>query len=349
MKRSALALVLASTLAAFAQGDQATCLQGYVWDPQRQTCEPFSVVQSIVDAAPQAAYTHQAPPTVELPSGVYDLTQPVVITRPVRLVAYGAVLRPAPGVVALHVAADRTIVEGLTVQGPIREDESGTVGVRITSRSVTVRDLFAEDLTRGIDVDGTSNGGNANSTSVDRAHIWRCRVGLRIDGPDSNGGLFQAMDFNANLRAIEDSSFLGNTHIAPTIHPQVQRQTPPAILIDDDTSASVVIGGYLEGAAGFESRSNSVVSIGGNASPQMGPRGDRVGGRQSRAVFNGGTLSTGWQEVGISTARDIPIRWSTRREDGSQVQWMIRRFSGGQWCITTGTRAGCALTWSDPP
>lgn len=334
----------------YAQGDQATCLQGYAWDPTAQTCVPASP-QAWVDAAAQG--THQLTPTVAtIPPGDYTLTQTLVITRPTVLRADGVVLRGPEGMPAITLdnAADYSRVEGLTVVGPRIADGQGSTGILVRAHSATLRDVTVDRVTTGVHVDGSDaspGNPNANGFRAFGLRVWNARVGMRFEGADANAGVIVGADFNACWRGIEESSFLGNTFVGTTIHPQPQNATPPAILVDSESSSSVWIGTYLEGDAGFVAESRKTLIVGGNAvrAASVGNgRPEVIGERRGRLWF--GESPT---EVGVGTDPMIPFRWSYVDQHQRTINWMIRRWDDGRWCITTGTRAGCAVTWQDPP
>ncbi len=312
-------------------------------------------LQAWLDAAPELAHPRAIPGPLELPPGEYLVDDTdgdgvaLRVNKPIYLRAHGAVIRGPEGVIAFEVGPDAafSIIEGLTVVGPRRHDESESVGIRVRAGRTVLRDVRVSDFNLGVEYDGTGEY-NTNLSGADSLHVWRCRVGMRLDGADANAGLFTRSAFTANLRAIEDSSFLGNTWIAPSVHPYPRNANAPAILVDSDNSASVWVGAYLEGQrAGMTVDSPQAFVLGGNAVQQVEGRTERAGSRRAWMVFNRMRANEpGSAEVRLGTSAEIPLRWDGMDPEGGRYRWMIRRF-GQRHCITPGSGAQCAINWPD--
>lgn len=311
-------------------------------------------LQALLDSVPEALYRPGTPTPISIPPGEYVVANTLTVSRPTRIEAYGVVIRTPVGVPGLHLTsgADYSQVIGLTMAGPRREDDSGSIGILSNAHAALLRDVTVAEYTTGIHIDSANGAGNANGPRIDGAHVWQCQLGLRIDGPDSNAGLFEAMNFNANLRAIEDSSFLGNTFIGIVSHPQPQRHLPPDFVSDNANHSSVWVGTYSEGRSGIYTESRKSILVGGNVLESASGRADMVGSRRGRLWFQSRTDGEPYprMEAAVAPGPEISIRWIYTNENGIRQNWFVRHWPAQQeWCITSnGTRRGCVFTWPDP-
>lgn len=343
-------LLAAATLVGVAayveNAPQEGCNPGWVWDGTG--CVPeVHPLQAMLNDVPQPQHHVSSPSLVTIPPGTYHITETLVVPRPTALMAHGVVIRAAAGIVAMRIGpdADWSRLEGLTLVGDRKAPDDASVGLLVHAHGATIRDVTVDRFNRGILVDGTGDtGANANGVQIDRVRIWNARVGLRLQGADANGGTITGADFNACWRSVEDASFLGNTFIGTTVHPQPQRQTPPAILVSNQNASSVFVGTYIEGGGGIHTESRRSLFLGGLALRHVSGRGEWIGERRGRLTF--GDAPT---EVMVGYEPEIPFRWTYIDAHGRTMRWSIRRWPDGLWCITRGSRAQCAVTWRDPP
>lgn len=126
------------------------------------------------------------------------------------------------------------------------KDHGITLYGRATIRNVFI-DGFAGDGIAVIANHATGlNSTNANGWRIDTARIINSGGnGLFVDGSDSNAGCGTAIDTDSNDGfGIWDSSFLGNTYMAP----EVADDTLGAFKTDGSVNFSVFYGIYIEGA-----------------------------------------------------------------------------------------------------
>jgi hypothetical protein len=119
--------------------------------------------------------------------------------------------------------ASWTLLEGLKIEGGYAGTEAEYHGVHLRSQA-TIRDCMIANwsgdgirATASIGA-GTSSPyeGNVNVFAVENVWCHSNRNGLYLDGADANAGHTIGLNCTSNRQAgIFDSSFLGNTHIAP--------------------------------------------------------------------------------------------------------------------------------------
>lgn len=357
------AVAAAIVVAQAMEGDAQTCQPGWhlnneqvcVQDCPNGTtlngfdeCQPDDL-QAFFDQVPVAAHNIGTPFPVRLPPGEYDVTQTIEISKPTLLLAQGAVLRGPSNVATLRVTetADYTRIVGLTLVGPKAEDDSGSMAIHASAHAFMMQNVTVDQYDTGVFIDGTgATGANSNGWRFDGGHVWRCRVGLHIDGADSNAFLVEGADFNANRRAVVDSSFLGGTYVGLTTHPQPQRLENPHVELDNANQSSILVGTYFEGnQAELYSESNRTVLAGGNGLSRATGKADRIGQRRGSMRFRtDGPSTEPYMVIDQPLSADIALRWIRYDGQGGQETWMIRRFAS-KWCITTGSSAGCVVDW----
>ncbi|MBV9529244.1 hypothetical protein [Sphingomonas sp.] len=119
-----------------------------------------------------------------------------------------------------HYGGDNSVIENMTLYGGFTDAESESHAIHMRAAAI-VRNVqiynFGGD---GIHIEATSGGGvpqegNANVWRVEYCNISLCRIGLFIDGADTNAGVSISVNAFTNRQAHTwDSSFLNNTHIA---------------------------------------------------------------------------------------------------------------------------------------
>jgi hypothetical protein len=150
---------------------------------------------------------------------------------------------PIPGVMPISKGGDGTIIRNLKlrsksigVRNPaLNETGEGVghgIGHGIWCRAVTSIEhcciqyfpqhgIYVRAVAFGATAPNTPENralyGNANCMFISRtSSLTNGGCGLYIDGPDTNAGIFQMMNFGSNrLSAIHESSLIGNVHIQP--------------------------------------------------------------------------------------------------------------------------------------
>jgi hypothetical protein len=132
-----------------------------------------------------------------------------------------------------------SVIEGLEIQGAglnkIDHVKRPQWGIQADGIPI-LRDLYIHDFTEAVRISAAAHekpfGKNANVARLDNITInWTAGPGLFIDGPDTNAGYFSAINISyacshatpelrkalglTTCAAVYDSSFLGNTYIAP--------------------------------------------------------------------------------------------------------------------------------------
>jgi hypothetical protein len=119
-----------------------------------------------------------------------------------------------------HASGQGSVIRGFALRGAYAATltEKEAHGVHLRARA-TVEDVYIQQFEGdGIYIVASSaNGENANEWAVNRAFINNCRNGMYLAGSDSNAGVSNLVDAeNCRQFGIYDTSFLGNTHIAPS-------------------------------------------------------------------------------------------------------------------------------------
>lgn len=162
-----------------------------------------------------------------------------------------------------------TIIEGLRIEGPGAAVGATAHGIHLRARAL-IRNCYVRDFKgNGINIVASAPAGNCN--------LWRieggaCEVnggdGLFIDGADTNAGY--SIGFDASFNGgwgINDSSFLGNLHLAP----HTDGNTLGPYKSDDPNANSIFISAYAEGGQPLGSIAGPAMAIGGNVG-SLGPR-----------------------------------------------------------------------------
>jgi hypothetical protein len=202
----------------------------------------------------------------------------------------------------------------------------------------------------GFGGNGANITGNIGITSGNNVNLWKMEHvkfyrnygdGLYIDGPDANAGISIAVDTGQNGGwAINDSSFLGNTHIAA----HSAGNTAGAYKADDGNAANVFLGCYSE------SEVSSIIfpsmMIGGNAGAGATGTGFKI--------FQGNTLN-GFRSVHNSDDADFTLDFHTTENEifklgldsGGNYQTFSYRPSDGNYGWNSGAGDAFLITRSD--
>ncbi len=290
----------------------------------------ISVLQAEIDAA---AHSSRYPKTVTLTPGIYDVTTtPLVINSRLRVLAHDVEIHVPVGQSGIGLEKIWCSIEGLVVQGPKKHDSSGSIGLLLKGSRCKIVDCIFYNLDVGIELDGDTS--NVNGWKLLNTSIWRSTLGVHVHGDNANAGLSMGTDLKACIRSIEENSFLGNTWVATTIHPNTHTVNKPAVNETNENSHSTWLGTYLEGSdPGFSTNSNYAVVVGGYAPRKAVGRADRIGGRRSKVTFSKDPASA--VEVTIGQDDNVPIKW--KYADGSKMS--IRR-AGNREGFTEGTTQG---------
>jgi len=121
---------------------------------------------------------------------------------------------------ATHASGQGSIIRGFGLRGAYATTltEKEAHGIHLRARA-TVEDVYVQQFEGdGIYIVASSaNGENANEWAVNRAFVNNCRNGMYLSGSDANAGTSNLFDAeNCRQFGIYDTSFLGNTHIAPS-------------------------------------------------------------------------------------------------------------------------------------
>lgn len=129
----------------------------------------------------------------------------------------------ASGVATPGISGEGTLIQGLVLDGAFAGTEGEYHGIHMRGRAF-VRDCLIRGWQGdGIFIQATAGAGtsfpyegNANLWEVTNCWLHANRNGLYIKGADSNAGRSFGLNCSNNRQAgLFDSSFLGNTHIAP--------------------------------------------------------------------------------------------------------------------------------------
>ena len=208
-------------------------------------------LQNMLDAAGEREQSRW-PVRIELePNLKIQLVEGLVLRHPVHLNGNGSTLYVPEGEVGIHVhrGARRSTIEGFRIVGTRRSDGSGangSVGVKITTSSVTMRDMRIESLDTGVQILGCTSrdcggedptdractsdgdcpehmqcsptagecrGSNANHTRSSDIKIAGCRRAAVIHGYDASHGYHEHWDVRGGESGILDSGFTGSTWV----------------------------------------------------------------------------------------------------------------------------------------
>ena len=207
------------------------------------TYDCSAALQSAIASVTSGGWFYPAGTGIYFPPGNYYFASTIALKKRVRLYGDGSgqpsgeqvILTFPEGTVGIIVhryntigigvespattGADGSIIEGLKLQGG-----GGTAahGIWLRARATLCRVQIDGFSGSGIAViagsgAGGVNEGNANGWRIDGARITNCgQHGIYTIGADSNAGLCIGADIaNCGGNGILDSSFLGNTYVAP--------------------------------------------------------------------------------------------------------------------------------------
>jgi hypothetical protein len=141
-----------------------------------------------------------------------------------------------------------------------------------------------------LDIKGEANEANANSVRVRDIVATGCYdYGVYVHGSDANAGLYSGVE-TLHRTGIRDSSFLGNTWIAP--HSEDNDKVSGdwgdlvSFIIDGAANAATVVGLYVEsGDADPHVEPLHAIFVGGNGIRLLPHKVDRIGYGKSKLTF----------------------------------------------------------------
>jgi hypothetical protein len=171
----------------------------------------------------------------------------------------------------------------------------------------------------GSHIDAAVPDGNANIWKMEHCKFYRnAGDGLYVNGPDANAGVSIGLDFGQNLGwAINDSCFLGNTHIAA----HSAGNGLGAYKSDDPNSATIFLGCYSESEV--SSLTFPAMMIGGNAGAGLSGNGFKIWGNVLsgfRSIHNSDNAGF---TLNIHTTENEIFKLGTDPNSGAQYQTFL--------------------------
>lgn len=243
-----------------------------------------------------------------------------------------------------------------------------SAGVVLDERA-TLEDLWIRGYTHGVRIDAGAKRTETSTVgwetvAATNANLWRIRdvsitgtrhTGLFIDGPDSNAGYSIGLDVTGACThgstyvalgfgpcaSIHDSSFLGNTHVAPHTADaiDVDGVLHHQVLTDSDNARNVWIGVYAEVGHGPARASNRDLVLGGSAAWDPTGQGMRIQDSQVNGFCSGGLCAgdragggalalqaDGWGTLRVKPAlvAGQPVwRWDLNNLGSAQAFWIV--------------------------
>ena len=199
------------------------------------------------------------------------------------------------------------------------------IGLDVRAHGLRLDNLFFNRMGTGVRaftfVDGER--ANLNIQQWSRLVFSRChQYAINMSGGDANAGLLSGIEVVAG-NGIRDNSFLGNTHLAPSINSTTQ----DSITLGSNAGASTVLGAYTESNAPImRSASFHDLHIGGNAIDRLDSPGDRIGRHASSLRFR----HPSGLRVRIPGAAHAPFAMNHQSEN---EWWYLRYFDDPAWRI----------------
>lgn len=224
----------------------------------------------------------------------------------IRVIGSGMSVHPA-------ISSNWSTIRDLTIGAPVGVANSVT-GILSQAHGLRVNNVWLSELDVGAEIHGLGEVTNANN------QLWRGVIvsgaqtdAIHVHGADSQASLFEGIEVLSGA-GIRESSFLGNTWVAPTI----EESFGTSFAMDGDANNGLVLGAYIEsevppvGGAGLW--------IGGDGGRLISGNTERIGSSRALIRFGDGTYGIsipGNGNTGISMSHaEAENEWRWRYEPG---------------------------------
>ena len=256
----------------------------------------------------------------------------------------GSLFRVGQNLVGLDLgpAMDWGSVKDLSIEPERPNEINDTIGIDVNAHGVRLDNLYFNRLGTGIRAHSSSQPPvtNLNVQQWSRlVFIRNFRYAIDLDGRDVNAGLLTGIEVKGG-NGILDSSFLGNTYLAPMIN----GTAVDSITLDSRAGISLVLGAYLEWVApDMTSRSLNDVHVGGTGIDRVRGPGDRIGVRSAYLNFRHPDNN---MRVVIPGSTNAAFRMKHPQEN---AWWALRYFqslSTLKWAFTVGDESKSVYRWT---